>query len=147
MRPLTEAEVKERGITTKHDEMPNGEQRFRLLSSDGSGYIRSEAGQTSNWQKSHFHKQLLETYIIQTGWIILAQYINRRTILTKYTAGQSFVVQPGVIHNIYVSAKSVHHVVKFGGTTSNDWQTSPEFDALTKALGEPDFKTLTKKSD
>ena len=42
-------DLKEAGITTSGARMDNGEGRFRMMNSDGSGYIRTEAGPQGAW--------------------------------------------------------------------------------------------------
>jgi hypothetical protein len=66
----TEAE-RQHGIVANHTRMPNGELRFRLNASDGTGYVRTESVPGGNWQISHYHRELRETYIVQKGWMIL----------------------------------------------------------------------------
>ncbi|WP_081971878.1 MerR family transcriptional regulator [Paenibacillus borealis] len=69
---ITPEEARTHGIQTLHQQMPSGERRFRLLSSDGSAYIRTEAPGQGGWQHSHYHKEIAETYIVQHGWIVYA---------------------------------------------------------------------------
>lgn len=40
-RPLSPLEAEALGVTTLHEEMDNGELRFRLRFGDGSSYIRT----------------------------------------------------------------------------------------------------------
>ena len=52
-RPLSPLEAEALGVTTLHEEMDNGELRFRLRFGDGSSYIRTQAAlQSSGWQIS-----------------------------------------------------------------------------------------------
>lgn len=64
------------GITSRHDEMDNGELRFRLEKRDGVAYIRTEASARGGWQKSHSHATATETYIVQRGWIVHASLLG-----------------------------------------------------------------------
>ena len=54
------------GIVTKYTIMPtNQEARFRLNCNDGTAYIRTQTqNEAAGWQNSHYHKGLLETYIV-----------------------------------------------------------------------------------
>ena len=42
-RALSPQETEALGVTTLHEEMDNGELRFRLRASDGSSYIRTRS--------------------------------------------------------------------------------------------------------
>lgn len=64
-KQISEEEAHLLGIDTLHQEMDNGERRFRLVSSDGSSYIRTEASNNGGCQKSHYHKSLREFYVVQ----------------------------------------------------------------------------------
>ncbi len=47
---IAEAEASEtHGVSAEHERMPNGEFRFRLKSSDGSGYVRTVACEQGAW--------------------------------------------------------------------------------------------------
>ena len=73
---ISEDDAASQGIRTNHERMSNDELRFRLTAADGSGYIRTVASNTGAWQSSHFHKALLETYIVQSGWAALVELID-----------------------------------------------------------------------
>jgi len=45
-------------ITTCHEQMGNGECRFRLRKNDGTAYVRTEMNQTGAWGESHYHNSL-----------------------------------------------------------------------------------------
>ncbi|CAM4210547.1 hypothetical protein [Paenibacillus xylanexedens] len=54
-------------------------------------------------------------------------------------AGEHIIVQPGIHHNIYMSAHSSIHTIKHGLNTSSDWTASPELDRLTQSLTEEEL--------
>lgn len=141
MKFITDLEATKFGINTRHEEMPNGELRFRLLSIDGSSYIRTESN-NATWQNSHYHKKLKEMYIVQKGWIAFAEYIDGKLRLKLYYPGEFVISQPNVKHNVYLSANSVIHTVKFGDTSILDWNDALDFDELTKKLDEKDIVKL-----
>lgn len=130
----------EHGVRCHHQQMPNGEIRFRLIGPDGSSYIRTVAGPVGGWQNSHYHERLRETYIVEEGWIVIAK-LNRETndlILNRYAAGSIVTTQRNIAHNVYLPAKTVIHTVKHGADklASPDWTASPDLDFLTKPIGE-----------
>jgi hypothetical protein len=135
-RKLSEAEARSCGVTVNHEEMENGEKRFRLLFSDGSAYVRTETPQKSSWQNSHYHSYLHEMYIVQTGWMIYAEYDMSKqvSIYRKIGTGQFCVSLPQVPHNIFVSAGCKFHTVKFGDIAVNDWIAFEILDTITKSL-------------
>ncbi|OMF16680.1 hypothetical protein BK131_01390 [Paenibacillus amylolyticus] len=53
--------------------------------------------------------------------------------------GEHIVVQPGVHHNVYMSANSVIHTIKYGLNTHSDWSASPELDWVTQTLMESEL--------
>ena len=72
-RTISDEEAKEHfGIVAAHEQMPNGELRFRLFGSDGNGYIRTVATETGGWQKSHLHSTFRELYLVEFGWMAMA---------------------------------------------------------------------------
>ena len=123
--------------------MPNGERRRRLTDAMGLGYVLTEASEEGGWQDSHLHRGLSETYVVQRGWIAVAEI----------SAGHGFKIQvlrpgaiwtalPGVIHNIYMSPHAVTHVVKHGEGGQSDWIRNAATDRLdrwSKALSEQDL--------
>lgn len=122
-------------VTINCETMPNGEQRYRLIGSIGGSYIRTIAN-TAAWQNSHFHNKLTEMYIVQTGWVIFAQYVNDTEItLTKHGAGEHFLSNPSVPHNVYMSEGTITHTVKYGKAEISDWN---EFKKLDELLAEID---------
>lgn len=128
---------RDHNIFAVHEKMANGEIRFRLRKSDGTAYIRTEAGLTSGWQNSHFHEHVLETYIVQSGWIAFAELIDSELFLCIYGANESVVSRPGIIHNVYLPSHAVIHTVKHGLVSGDDRCTDARtkaFDKVTHAL-------------
>ena len=101
------------GITSEHEKMPNGELRFRLKKDDGTAYIRTKRPEKGEWQNSHYHNKVRETYIVQKEWIGYAQLLNDIPQYNIYKKGDVFTTRPDVIHNIYMPANAVIHTVKF----------------------------------
>lgn len=134
---ITEIEAANQGITTNHERMTNDELRFRLTAADGSGYIRTVASNPGTWQNSHFHKELLETYIVQSGWAALVELVDGALRWTILEQGDVFTTTLWTPHNLYMPANSVMHTVKHGSvSTGVDWHPSPELDTMTKGLSE-----------
>jgi hypothetical protein len=131
------------GIRTKHEQMPSGEFRFRLTSSDGNDYIRTAACSTGAWQKAHYHRSLQETYIVESGWMALAKEVNGKLICHIHWPSDVTTIKPTVIHNIYLPASAVIHTIKHGANAPGDWHESPSFTDQTTCLSERDL--LTKK--
>ncbi len=105
-------------IRCEHSRMENGELRFRLLAdSDNTAYIRTEGSDTGAWQNAHYHEHVLETYIVERGWIVLCELVNGVYEYTKFVATDMFTTRTRVVHNVYMSAGAVIHTVKHG--TSN----------------------------
>ena len=144
-RILNAEEVATSGMINKHEQMENGEFRFRLVSEkDGSGYIRTVGGAKGAWQNSHYHIGIRECIIVQKGWIAFAkQFPSGVGIHMKILRdGEMIVVEPNVPYSIYMSAGAVTHTVKFGNTVVErvsgkaDWHACPELDRLVKDLSE-----------
>jgi hypothetical protein len=128
-------------IFTSHEGMDNGERRFRLLHADGTGYIRTEATAESGWQNSHVHAMALETYVVQSGWMALAELIDRRMVVRIVHAGEIVTTRPGITHNVYLSDGAIIHTVKHGTAIGPDREAGidgPAFDLRTKALDTED---------
>ncbi|CAG7624730.1 hypothetical protein ACFQI7_03665 [Paenibacillus allorhizosphaerae] len=141
MKPISADEARALGIDTMHHQMDNGERRFRMVSSDGSSYIRTEASGASGWQNSHYHQDVTELYVVQSGWLVYAKLsVNGELTLQHMTQGDALIVKPLTHHNIYMSAFTVTHVVKYGGgSVKTDWFPSPELDKLTKHISESEL--------
>ncbi|MGN7761464.1 hypothetical protein [Paenibacillus sp. 22594] len=139
-KPISKQEAHLMGIDTMHQEMDTGERRFRLVCSDGSSYVRTEASNTGGWQNSHYHKSLTEFYVVQKGWLVYTEYSSDDKLIMKYLEqGDSILVKPFVHHNLFMSANTVTHVIKYGGGIGNDWHPSPELDKLTIHIAEADL--------
>jgi hypothetical protein len=117
MTPISCEDAREQhGITCEHSRAENGELRFRLLKNDGTAYIRTEAPPHGGWQDSHWHYKVLETYIVQDGWIGYAELRNGTMNLRTCQAGEAFTTVPEVIHNVYLPKEAVIHTVKHGNS-------------------------------
>ena len=104
--------------------MENGEYRFRL-SSDKSAYIRTES-KGYNWQKSHYHTEQTEHFIIEKGVAAFATMRNGQVEIHNYGAGTHFLVEPMIPHNLMLSEEGIAHTVKLGGKP--DWVMCKELD-------------------
>ena len=134
---ITDDDAANQGITTRHERMANNELRYRLTATDGSGYIRTVASCTGTWQNSHFHKELLETYIVQSGWAGLVELVDGVLRWAILEPGDVFTTTPGTPHNLYMSGSTVMHTVKHGSVSNGvDWYASPKLDTMTKGLNE-----------
>lgn len=146
MHELSIEECEKLGVTYPAHRMENGERRFRCLKGtlgNGYGYILTELPDGSGgWQKSHFHKGIQETYIVQSGWIAFADMEGanlRIRIFRPGEIGTSTLREP---HNIYMSGGAVVHVVKHGDTSvENDWFADTALDEHTLSLSEEDIRT------
>ena len=133
------------GIRTSFQRMDNGELRFRLMDEEGCGYIRTVMGPIGSWQNAHVHRRTLETYIVQSGWIALAQLRDGDLELRIHSEGALLTIEPEMPHNVYLSARTVIHTVKHGQCHPDDWQTSPDLDQLSKEYSEPDLLRLAQQ--
>ncbi|MCX5653487.1 MAG: hypothetical protein NTY65_02395 [Planctomycetota bacterium] len=134
------------GMYNNHERMDNGEMRFRLMSTDGSGYIRTVAGAAGAWQNSHSHAHIVETYIVQTGWMVLAELRNGQLVPLKLEPREIVTTEIGVIHNVYLPPHAVIHTVKHGDWPEEDWIQSHEFDEMTKHLSEEEILRLVERA-
>jgi len=133
------------GIKTHHEQMENGEKRFRLVSDDGAGSCRTQTPEKAVWQNSHYHRHAKELYVVQEGWLIFAEMLTDAAHFRKYEAGDFFVTRRLVAHNLYAGENTVLHTVKFGETVQDDWFPSPELDRVTKEINAYDMKKLLRK--
>lgn len=117
------------GIQISGDEMKNGEKRFRL-SSDKSSYIRTEAGDRSVWQNSHYHSTQTEYFLVEKEEVVLATIEKKKVVFRKYSEGDFFAVEPMMPHNLKIGKNGLLHTVKCGGVP--DWNECPELDAYLK---------------
>lgn len=139
MTEIKHSEIAKFGINSRHEIMDNGEMRFRLKANDGSGYIRTVTGNNGAWQNSHYHPNIIETYIVQKGWLVYAELKDGKCILKKYNENDIFSTVPGVVHNIYLPKEAVIHTVKHGEATEKEWIGNKDLDKLTKVLSEQDI--------
>lgn len=131
-----EQALNEYGIIANHEKMENGELRFRLVGNDGNGYIRTVMGIEGAWQNSHYHKQIAETYIVESGWIAMASDQHPSGfMLVRLGPGDSYTTTPLERHNVFMSAGTVIHTVKHRSVVGEaDWHAAPEFDSKCKHL-------------
>ncbi len=132
---LTQQQARDLGVTTRHEQMDNGELRFRLCASDGSSYIRTQAGAQSGWQNSHLHRYVHELNVIQQGAMLVVEErdgaLNPRVLHT----GDFYLCPLNVPHNSYLLPGSVVHTVKYGQDLPDvDWVACPQLDRLCRAL-------------
>lgn len=134
-------EARSAGIDINFDEMDNGEKRYRLVASDGSSYCRTVSSKQGAWQNSHYHKSVSEFYVVQSGWLVYAELNQDRALnLRLLKENESVIVNPYIHHNIFLSANTVTHTIKYGDAQIEiDWFSSPELDKLTKGLSIEDF--------
>lgn len=126
---------KKHDIKTFNSLMENGEYRFRLIKGDGTAYIRTESQDDSGWQESHYHKYVMETYIVQSGWIAYAELVQGNPEITFFVSGDVFTTKPNIAHNVYMSKYSVIHTVKHGTAHGDDRFTDglEQFDKACKS--------------
>ncbi|RAW19407.1 hypothetical protein DC345_01110 [Paenibacillus taichungensis] len=127
-------------VNTSFEQMSNGERKYKMVSEDGSYYCRTVASSQGAWQNSHFHNHITEFYVVQSGWIAYANFTNDHTLEIRVMGeGSHIIVQRGVHHNLYMSANSVIHTIKYGLNTHSDWSASPELDSVTQTLMESEL--------
>jgi len=116
------------------------ERRFRLRKSDGTAYIRTESGTLGAWQFSHYHSKVKETYIVQSGWMILTFADEAGDpVFRLYREDEVFTTPAGIVHNVYLPAHTVIHTVKHGAADVDDRTTDDAtraFDAKVRCLSE-----------
>lgn len=145
---LTVGECKELGIVFPCNRMDNGEYRFRCMNvgqNSGWGYTLTKMPENdSGWQNSHYHTGIMETYIVQKGWIGFAELLSDSQVkISIYRHDRIFTTRPGHAHNVYVSAGAVIHTVKHGNCSlERDWFANPVLDEKTKHLSEADIFRL-----
>ncbi|MEW6586624.1 MAG: hypothetical protein AB1442_13585 [Nitrospirota bacterium] len=142
-KKITDEEARDsHRIWTDHEQMDNGELRFRLKSSDGNDYIRTVAGKSGAWQKAHKHMALCETYVVISGWIGFAERKRGQMTISVLGEGDVVTTRPGVVHNVYLPAGAVIHTAKHGGAAQGDWHEDAEFTQQTSVLTEADIRRL-----
>lgn len=127
MLKLTDKQALEFGIQPVHHQMDNGELRFRLTRDTVSSYILTLSAEQSGWQSSHVHLRKREFYIVEQGWIVLALRQSEQLTFRRLGPNDSFMLPPGLPHNVYLSEGSVLHTVKYGSADA-DWEAAPELD-------------------
>ena len=127
MLKLTDKQALEFGIQPVHHQMDNGELRFRLTRDTGSSYILTLSAEQSGWQSSHVHLRKREFYIVEQGWIVLALRQSEQLTFRRLGPNDSFMLPPGLPHNVYLSEGSVLHTVKYDSADA-DWEAAPELD-------------------
>ena len=143
-RDIDAQEARAKGVWTEHGEMPNGELRFRLRHDDGTAYSRTEADGTGGWQRSHHHRKVRETYIVQRGRMALAELIDETLTLRVFEPDGICTTEPDVPHNVYLYGNTVIHSVKHGdGAGGTDWYPNPLLDEKTRHLTEADIARLS----
>ena len=130
---------KKYGITTSHEIMDNGELRFRLRSGDGSAYIRTVSGDSGEWQNSHYHKDVLETYIVQKEWMAIAELDGAEMKIKIYKEDEIVTTRKEIAHNVYLPSAAVIHTIKHGNSIGQDWYSSISLDKRTKNLTETEI--------
>jgi mannose-6-phosphate isomerase-like protein (cupin superfamily) len=135
--------LEKHGVFTNHEQMSNGEYRFRLVNKDGSSYIRTVAA-LGGWQNSHHHSAMRETYIVQSGWMAIAQRIEGRRSIYELQPGGIITTTPLVAHNVYLPGGAIIHTVKHGIATGADWYADVDFDNETTELSEEDIHQLAE---
>lgn len=147
-KKISSEEARLSGIDVNFETMNNGEKRYRLVSSDGSSYCRTVGSEIGTWQNGHYHKAVSEFYVVQLGWIVYAELdLNGEIDCHFLQEGESVIVNPLVHHNIYMSANSITHTIKFGGESDGvDWFPSKKLDRVTKKLTESDLLKLSDLS-
>ncbi len=145
MTKLSDQEAREQfGAATDHERMPNGEVRLRLKAADGSGYIKTVQPGVGAWQKSHLHSVLVETYVVQKGWMALVELAEDEPKVTIHLPGDVISTRPSVAHNVYLTANAVIHTVKQGG--ADDWMACERLDALVSSWDEGETRARSQRS-
>lgn len=138
MKHIIEHEVlKQQDITMEHEQMPNGENRFRIKTTDNSMVSFCKSEKISGWQNAHYHKNLRELYIVQTGEVILViQDKENKIDYHLLHTGETYMVEPDVKHNVYLLEGASTCVIKFGAQMEKDWFPAIELDKICKSLAK-----------
>lgn len=112
--------------------MDNKEKRTRIICDDNTVFGRTEQSETSSWQNAHYHNNLLEMYIVQKGYIVLALKKDEEIMYKKLTENQYYNVETMTSHNVYMPSGSVMHTIKYGNVKEEDWNYDEELDKITK---------------
>ena len=146
MTAITKEEAEAHGIECTHSMSEDGELRFRLIKNDGTAYIRTEAPPNGEWQDSHWHNKVRETYIVQKGWIGYAEVQGVCETYRVYKEGELFTTSPHIIHTVYMPSKSVIHTVKHGDSSGEkrlEDERTDSFNKVVKAISEEELKSLS----
>lgn len=123
------------GVDFTQKVMSNGEKRTRMRLPSGVVTTITEMSDylldvpTLPWQESHFHKGLIEDYLVLNGWILLAEfwYPCESPRYSIKTAGTHVRIGHGVAHNVLPGPGAVFQSTTSGipvGNTDrkeNDW--------------------------
>jgi len=147
---LTKFDVLAAGCTVDGKIMGTGERRYRFRAPDKTAYTRTEAGKDGAWQNAHHHKGLLETYVVQTGWIAFAESCDGMRVVGIFGKGAVVTSRPLIDHNVYLPAGSVIHTVQHGKAVgnpenkNNDWYAADTaFDEWSKGLTLENIACMT----
>lgn len=145
-KPPTEigrdAAEKDWGIYNRHERMPNGELRFRLMQATGSGYILTVSSGSAGWQKSHWHQETTEIYVVEEGWIGFASLTppSSTPSLSVHLPGDILTTHPKIPHNVFMPANTKVHTIKIAqGNTKNDWHGCADLDEMIELLDEINY--------
>jgi len=136
------------GIKAFHNRMKgNDELRFRLQHIEsGTAYIRTETADTEGWQKTHYHKRVSETYIVQEGSVIFVQLKNGMYSERRLKQGAIITVDKDIAHNVYMYKNTVIHTVKHGISVKNsggdDWWDDKYCKKLDMLIGLIDVNDI-----
>ena len=64
---------------------------------------------------------------MEQGWIVIALRQAEQLTFRRLGPDESFMLPPGLPHNVYLSEGSVLHTVKYGSADA-DWEAAPELD-------------------
>lgn len=146
MTKITKEEASEKyGINCSYSISEDGELRFRLTKNDGTAYIRTEAPPKGEWQDSHWHNKVRETYIVQNEWIGYAELDGECVRYRIYKEGELFTTAPNIIHTVYMPNDAVIHTVKHGNARGEERledKRTDDFNRLVKAVSEKELKSL-----
>lgn len=145
IKKISDSELESFGMSTNHEIMENDELRFRLVSTDGSSCGRSVSGAKGFWQNSHYHNKTKELYVVQKGWMAIAEYIDMQVKIKICYPYDIVISEPGIVHNVYLAPNTITYVVKFGDCVQNDKFQNDEFNELTKPLTEEDIKKFANR--
>ena len=139
MEIITEKEALKYGISAVHHIMENDEKRFRLVSEAGSSYVLTMTSDKPSWQRSHYHVQKKEFYVVEKGSVLLALWSRKDSLkILKLNENDWYFVPEGVAHNLYTSPESVFHTIKYG-TEDDDWNACPELEELLKKVNVSEY--------